>query len=357
MRYLSALLLLIWVVGCKKKQSNVQIIPVQQKWIKGKLFKKYRTDNDVNAPQNKVAKAATQNKIKKTVLITLAGFEGGHLPEKSLSALANQGYDVLSLAYSAPPVALPNSFVEIPLEYLAKAVNWVKNQRQYKKHKVVLLGVSKGAELALLYGSYYQNIDGIIAYSPSCVLLPAFLSAKSTSSSRSPWSYQYKPLPFIPVKKVVHSSKSIIYKNYITPWLSDIKVFKQARIPVERIDCLVLLLAGKDDQMWDAAKMSQLIQYKMEASFKPHKVTQVIFENAGHHFFGFGESSPKYTSTTWEKVLDNQSFKFKLGGTEEGNDQAMLAAQQQVMRFLHHIENPPSIDSLDSKFRNLNQSP
>ncbi|OJJ19239.1 hypothetical protein BKI52_20725 [marine bacterium AO1-C] len=342
MKYLSALLLLLLTVGCKKKRPNVQVIPIQQKWIKAKLFKKYWIGSDTTS-------------AKKTILITLSGFEGGHLPEKSLRALANQGYDILSLAYSAPPPGLPNAFVEIPIEYLAKAVNWLKNQNKYKKHKIVLLGVSKGAELALLYGSYYQNIDGIIAYSPSYVLLPALSSSKSSRPNRSPWSYQYKPLPFIPVKKVDVNTKTVIYKDYIAPWLSDMKVFKQARIPVERINCPMLLLAGQNDQMWDAAKMSQLIQYKMEASFKPHKITQVVFKNAGHRFFGFGEALPEYTSTAWEKKLDNQSLRFMLGGTKEGNHKAMVEGQKQVMKFLYKIENPPSIDSLDSKFRNLNQ--
>jgi len=342
MKYFGVLLLLLLAGGCKKKRPNVQVIPIQQKWIKGKLFKKYWIGQDTTS-------------AKKTVLITLSGLDGGHLPEKSLRALANQGYDILSLAYSAPPAVLPNTFVEIPIEYLAKAVSWLKNQRKYKKYRVVLLGVSKGAELALLYGSHYHDIDGIIAYSPSCVLLPALSSVKSSIPNRSPWSFQYKPLPFVPVKKVETSEKSITYKNYVIPWLSDMSVFKQARIPVERIDCPLLLLAGKDDQMWDAAKMSQLIQYKMEASFKPQKVTKVTFEKAGHRFFGFGEALPEYTSTIWTKTLDGQPLQFKQGGTKEGNLKAMLGARARVKEFLYKIENPPSIDSLDSKFRNLNQ--
>jgi len=342
MKYFNILLLLLLVGGCKKKRPNVQVIPIQQKWIKGKLFKKYWIGNDTIS-------------AKKTTLITLSGLEGGHLPEKSLRALANQGYDILSLAYSAPPPILPNTFVEIPIEYLAKAVSWLKSQKKYQRHKIVLLGVSKGAELALLYGSYYQDIDGIIAYSPSYVLLPALSSTKSPKSNRSPWSYRYKPLPFVPVKKIKPDGNSITYKNYIIPWLSDMKVVKQARIPVERINCPLLLLAGKDDQMWDAAKMSQLIQYKMEASFKPQKVTKVTFEKAGHRFFGFGETMPEYNNTIWQKTLNGQPLQFEQGGTKEGNLKAMLEAQKQVKKFLYKIENPPSIDSLDSKFRNLNQ--
>ena len=320
------------------------MISIQQKWIKGKLFQKYWIGDDSTT-------------AKKTVLITLAGFEGGHLPEKSLKSLANEGYDILSLAYAAPPPVLPNTFEEIPIEYLAKAVAWIRAQNKYKFHKVVIIGVSKGAELALLYGSFYQNIDGIIAYSPSCILLPAIASTQTSTANKSPWSYQYKSLPFAPIKKVDANTKSVVYKNYITPWLSNTKILKKAMIQVERIDCPMLLLIGQNDQMWDAVKMSQLIQYKMEASFKPHRVKKQVFENAGHRFFWFGdeEDLPEKTMTIWQKKLVNQSYQFQLGGTHDGNRAAMQKSQKEVFKFLYNIENPPSVDSLDAKFRNLSQ--
>lgn len=337
MKKLLIFCLIFCCITCKKKSQNIRIVPVEESWIKGELYKhRLAAETDRNT-----------HPIKKTVLITLSGFEGGLLPRKSLFALAEHGYDVFSLAYFAPPSVLPNKLAEIPIEYLAKAVRWIKSQKRYQNYSVVLLGVSKGAELALLYGSYYQNINGIIAYSPSCILLPDIVSAKDTSATQSPWSYQYKPLSFAPVKKIDTNKTKVVYEKYISPWLSNVAVFKKAMIHVEKITCPLLLLAGNDDKMWGSAKMSNLIQYKLEANFKPRQATSFIFKNAGHRFFWFGTKPPKTSETVWHKSILNVNYQFLLGGTHQGNIEAMKNSQQEVLRFLQQLDKPLA--------KNLNQ--
>lgn len=315
--------LLLGLFTCQKKQANVRIIPVKETWIKGDLYRKVLPTNTKPAASN-----------KQTVVVTLSGLEGGHLPKSSLLALADKGYDVLSLAYVAPPSVLPNKIAKIPIEYLAKAVNWLKANPYYKKHAIALLGVSKGAELALLYGSYYQNIDGIIAYSPSCLLLPSIATANDSKPTQSPWSYQYKPLSFAPVKKLSKKSQTINYGQYITPLLKNVDVLKKAMIRVENINCPMLLLTGDDDKMWGAEKMARLILYKLEANFKPKQAKSVVYANAGHRFFWFGDSPPANSDNIWVKTIANTQYKFLLGGTNTGNQQAMQKSQQEVLRFL-----------------------
>ncbi|WP_082226496.1 acyl-CoA thioester hydrolase/BAAT C-terminal domain-containing protein [Microscilla marina] len=315
---------------CKKKHQNVRVIPVKESWIKGELYKN-------TLPTG----AKTTPVLKKTVLITLSGFEGGHLPKASLLALAGKGYDVFSLAYVAPPSVLPDKISKIPIEYLAKAVNWLKTNTAYKDHSIVLLGVSKGAELALLYGSYYQNIDGIIAYSPSCLLLPGITSSSDPQPTQAPWSYQYKPLPFAPVKKLDKSAKIVTYQKYIEPLLKNVEVLKNAMIKVENIRCPLLLLTGTDDKMWGSEKMARLILYKLEANFKPKQAKSVAYEQAGHLFFWFGDSPPSTHSNSWRKSILNTQYQFLLGGTSDGNQQAMQKSQQEVLNFLHTLDSRP----------------
>lgn len=335
MKYLLLFCFIVLLVGCNNKQTEIRVLPIKEKWIKGKLYQK-------KIPVEK--KAGT----KKIILITLAGFDGGHLPHKSLLSLATNGYDVFSLAYSAPPSVLPRKFAEIPIEYLEKAVQWLNSHPLYQNHQIVLVGVSKGAELALLYGSYYQNIHGIIAYSPTCVLLPDIMPSNDSTQVKSPWSYRYKPLAFIPVDKLDTTKQTITYKNYILPWLSKSQAFRKAMIPVEKISCPMLLFSGSDDKMWESAKMGQFIQLKLEMNFKPKQAQHIIFKNAGHLFFGFGDNLPQKSRLVWQKTMHQKAYKFLLGGTHQGNIKAMKASQQHVYRFLRNLNK-------STPFKELNQ--
>lgn len=335
MKYLILFCFIVPLVGCNNKRTDIQVLPIKEKWIKGKLYQR-------NNPGKK--KTGT----KKIILITLAGFDGGYLPHKSLLSLAINGYDVFSLAYSAPPSVLPHKFAEIPIEYLEKAVQWLSNHPLYQNHQIVLLGVSKGAELALLYGSYYQNIHGIIAYSPTCVLLPDIIPSNDSTQVKSPWSYRYKPLGFIPVNKLDTGKQTITYKNYVLSWLSKPQVFRKAMIPVEKINCPMLLLSGSDDKMWGSAKMGEFIQLKLEVNFKPKQAQHIIFKNAGHLFFRFGDDLPKKSRLVWQKTMHQKTYKFLLGGTHQGNIKAMKASQQQVYRFLRNLNK-------STPFKGLNQ--
>jgi dipeptidyl aminopeptidase/acylaminoacyl peptidase len=107
-------------------------------------------------------------------LVLLGGSEGG----KSWSAqipyvrqLVDQGYCVLSLAYFGAE-GLPSVQRAIPLEYYARALRWLSTQKGVLPNDYAVLGVSRGAELALLLGSSYPEIRTVIASAPSSVVFP-----------------------------------------------------------------------------------------------------------------------------------------------------------------------------------------
>ena len=60
-------------------------------------------------------------------------------------------------------------------------------------------GLSRGGELALLLGTTFpQKVGAIVGLVPSGVVMPGFGSDPS-ASTRSAWSYEGSPLPFVPV--------------------------------------------------------------------------------------------------------------------------------------------------------------
>ena len=93
-------------------------------------------------------------------LILLGGSEGGNSWSNHveyINQFVELGYVVLSLAYFGAD-GLPPYLRAIPTEYITKAFRWLSTQKKVLPDKFVLLGVSRGAELALLAGSIYHEI-------------------------------------------------------------------------------------------------------------------------------------------------------------------------------------------------------
>ena len=100
--------------------------------------------------------------VKRPALIVLGGSEGGALVTRDAPIYASRGYAVLALPYYSPagwsptgptPAALPSlppAFVDIPVERLQQARDWLAQQPQVDASRIGVLGTSKGAELALL---------------------------------------------------------------------------------------------------------------------------------------------------------------------------------------------------------------
>jgi uncharacterized protein len=94
---------------------------------------------------------------------------GGHWGDYWGQEFAKSNYVGLSLPYYREE-GLPQLMEEIPLEYFEKAVLWLKKQPEVNPDKIIVMGASRNAELALLIASFFpNNIHGVIAYSPSSV--------------------------------------------------------------------------------------------------------------------------------------------------------------------------------------------
>ena len=86
-------------------------------------------------------------------VIVLGGSDGG-LREGGAEALAREGFAALALAYFGVDPLSPE-LIEIPLEYFAGAIAWLKSQPVIDPNKIATVGGSKGSEPALLLGATY----------------------------------------------------------------------------------------------------------------------------------------------------------------------------------------------------------
>ena len=108
-----------------------------------------------------------KEEIEDQLTIILIG--GGDWGDYWGQAFGKANYAALSLPYHRRE-GLPELIEEIPLEYFEKAINWLKEQPAVNPDKIVVMGASRNAELALVIASYFPlSVLGVIAYCPFSV--------------------------------------------------------------------------------------------------------------------------------------------------------------------------------------------
>ncbi len=261
----------------------------------------------------------TEGSSKKLGILFLGGAEGGK-PVNELSIfLAKNGYPILRLAYIKEK-SLPDALEMIPLEYFDKAIGWMQNNERIRPHDIVVVGRSKGAELALLLASKHPELVGVVAVVPSSVVwqgIPkAFWPAPPVQSS---WSLHGNPIPFVPWD-YSHGFKPFgsggIYKLYQQS-LTHKDAVEKAAIEVEKIHGPVLLLSGcDDDSVWPSEEMSDAICDRLKEKGFNYPCAHLKYMDAGHVF---SEDS-------------------KHGGPAEGNKQARIDSEDKILKFLQAID-------------------
>jgi dienelactone hydrolase len=194
------------------------------------------------------------------------GFAGG---------LASRGYVVLALAYFNAE-GLPPVLQNIPLEYFATAVEWLKSQPSVDGTRVGLLGTSRGGELALLLGATYpEAFRVIVANVPSNVVWPGL----SNDSEVPAWTLNGKPLPAVP-GRFSAADLTIAGRERFMKRLRNPADVARAEIAVERIGAPVLMFSGKDDQLWPSDLFAARVVERLKARQFKHPVEHYSYDDA-----------------------------------------------------------------------------
>ncbi|MFC1651416.1 acyl-CoA thioester hydrolase/BAAT C-terminal domain-containing protein [Candidatus Latescibacterota bacterium] len=246
----------------------------------------------------------------KNIAIMIFGGSGGGLPTFfDTESFTAKGYPCFIVGYFKTENT-PDHLEMIPLEYFEDAIKTFKSQPEVGDKKIVVWGASKGGELALLLASRYKQIEGVIAEVPSSVV---FQGIGGPSSS---WSYKGQPVPFVPYapyddSKVVNSQWIEMYELSI----KQTQAVEKATIKVENINGPILLLTGKEDTMWPASQMGEMIIKRLKEYKFPHWYRHFAYEDAGHSLN--------------ENVLK--------GGTKDGNKKARIDSEQRIINFLNRL--------------------
>jgi hypothetical protein len=144
-------------------------------------------------------------------------------------------YAALALAYFAAD-ALPRNLERVPLETVDRAVEWLRKQPTVDPNRIAIVGVSKGAELALLSASRNPRIKAVVAIAPSSVVFQNLGRGRASTSS---WTSGGADVPFAPF---IQSDAFDKTRRLVDLYEASLEVAPPAaRIPVERISGPILL--------------------------------------------------------------------------------------------------------------------
>jgi dienelactone hydrolase len=272
--------------------------------------------------------------VKNKAAIVLIG--GGQWGNYWGVEFARKDFVGLSLPYTRLD-GLPKLSEEIPLEYFEDALIWLREQPEVNPEKIVLMGASRNAELALVIASTLPDlVTGVVAYAPSSVSWSNTVLPFNSDSVKPSWIYKGEGIPYIPMEKISGNNTSTIRTlKYWEDGLNKKEYIEDASIKVEKINGPILLLSGKDDQVWPSARMADILESRLvEHNFK-FQVENIQYENAGHLISGNPESDSD--ERTGKMTIQNKQYSFEYGGTKEGDYKAKQDAKIRVLRLIETL--------------------
>lgn len=184
-------------------------------------------------------------------------------PDVDVAAkLAANGFAALALRYFGIG-ELRDDLVEIPLEYVETAIEWLLDHERTTGGTVGIHGMSRGGELALLAGSQLDGVGAVVSIAGSGVVAPGLDGDGPAETSA--WSLDGEPVPYLdaPVEGAT--------REEIEP----------ATIPVENVDGPVLLVSGTDDEVWNALERQRVAESRLDERGHP-EFEHLVYEGAGH---------------------------------------------------------------------------
>ncbi|WP_424019865.1 acyl-CoA thioester hydrolase/BAAT C-terminal domain-containing protein [Halorientalis pallida] len=273
-------------------------------------------------------------------ILLLGGSSGGFPSRRVATLLASRGYAVLALAYFGRD-DLPDRLVEVPLEYVESAVEWLAARDRVRPDPLGVVGWSRGGELALLAATRCDRLRTAVGYAPSTV---SFQGNRLLSDPGSAWTVDGEGVPYVPLARPTGFRSRIVARWLRGRPLSVRPLFERglvrasekrvraATIPVEEIGGPVLLVTGGDDRVWPADTLATRAMARLDARSYPHTYDHLSVSGAGHDI-----KVPYHPTTeraTRPVPVPGRSLALDMGGTPAGYARADAQAWERTLEVL-----------------------
>jgi len=243
------------------------------------------------------------DKPKQPLIVGFGGSEGGnHMASDKMKSIRDSfiqnGYAFLAVAYFGT-AETPELLDRISLNAIYDSIMRVAQHPLINKERIILYGGSRGAELVLNLASRYNNLAAVIAMVPPHVSLPSKFGWRATAS----WTYKNEDIPYV---KASGKSMQLIwdgdfYAGFVE-LLKDEKLINGAEIEVEKINCPVLIMSAKNDEVWPSEYMAGKIMDRLKSNNFSYHYEHISFDG------GHGEPS-NHTDTIFSFLNTHLSNK------------------------------------------------
>ncbi len=270
-------------------------------------------------------------------VLLLAGSDAAAL-DPAAALLASHGYAVLFLPYFGLP-GLPPTLERIDLGYVVRGIDWLLAQPQVRGQRVAVMGLSRGAELALQVASMDERVGAVVAAAPSYAR-HAGIGRGYSDFTQPAWLSRGEAPPYLRGRMTPAGAASLISSGlrrkpfrqnaFFRSALRSNAATRAAAIEVEKIRGPVLTIAGGDDGLWPSDRFAERIAERLARYAHPFADACLLYPGAGH-FVSFPYALPRLPPMTALRVTGRLSFDF--GGTPQANAAAAAAAWPQILRF------------------------
>jgi acetyl esterase/lipase len=270
--------------------------------------------------------------------MVVSGSDGGQL-DHAASLLAAHGYAVLSLGYFGVEDR-PANLHHIDLEYFEQALDWMAVQPEVEGDRIIVIGLSRGGELALQLGSMFPRIAGVVAGSP-CGIRQAGITKRNSDFTKPAWMYGGTALPYLPARfnlrrflqfyAVFVFRRPLRLRPVFERLLRKHDQVAAATIHVERIKGPVLLISGSGDELWPSQRFAELVMGRLSEEERPYADEHLRYPGAGH-FVCFPYALPSLPPMT--RMSPVPVFTMDFGGTRAANAGSARDSWPEILRFL-----------------------
>lgn len=246
--------------------------------------------------------AAAEGQSDSPVIILVDGADSlGDSREVVMPQLVAQGYSVLHFATfelvygpGKPTVeGLPGQYVDIPIDRLQEARDWLAAQPGVDEDRIGLYGYSRNAAFVLLAATYFDWVKAVAAIAPSDVVYEGWGPGVELGTTSS-YSWMGEPLAYVPyadnyfeeTAKLARGQKARLRTPMDEGRWANLDRIAPARIRVERYTGPLLVAGGERDDVWAAGKAAQSIaERRAEHGLETELL---VFPFAGHGLFANG---------------------------------------------------------------------
>ena len=224
------------------------------------------------------------NGQKDKIMIVMSGSDGGMaLSKQEAQFYHKNGIPALALGLFKTKQT-PKELSRVPVEYVERAVAWLK-KHGYKK--IGIDGTSKGSEMALIAASMFSDISCVILRVPSHFISEGLSGngKDKAPSGTSCWSYRGKELPYAPYRSRTFNILKMFMQEkemHIIMFNRDKEVKPETLIPIEKIQAPVLMLSSKHDEVWPSFESAAYMEKKLTEIHFPYNHKHIAYEHISH---------------------------------------------------------------------------